>query len=231
MSPGRSPVLESWMCIPLRTTWTVSLTSFVSSVTAILFFSSCQNLKPIDKSTITMRITKVALCAVAIDMMARTVSSKLKGLRAQPNNRVHHRGGLADDNTFGPYSAVDVEIWSSLRPFRDALKRWRHRETGRFAQSARKALVLASVDCIRASVRLRRLPSHRPMGVVDHHFPNRLARGTRIGASIGELQEHAKMYTLDGWLAGRILEPPEIETGGLLAEILQFLRWKGDNLR
>jgi hypothetical protein len=39
------------------------------------------------------------------------------------------------------------------------------------------------------------------------------------------------MDTLDGWFAGRSLEPPEIETGGLLAEILQLLRWKGDNLR
>ena len=69
------------------------------------------------------------------------------------------------------------------------------------------------------------------MEVVDHHFLNRLRRATRIGANISELQGLAKMDTLDGCFAGRSLEPPEIETGGLLAEILQLLRWKGDSLR
>ena len=52
--------------------------------------------------TIIMRITKVACCFVAMEMMARTESKKLKGLGTQARRIFHHLRGLAVDKILEP---------------------------------------------------------------------------------------------------------------------------------
>jgi len=60
------------------------------------------HLKPVDKTTISIIMLKVALSPVAMLMIARMVRRTLKGLTAARKRRTIGEVGAVEESTFGP---------------------------------------------------------------------------------------------------------------------------------